>query len=76
MGKSVKDVADLLSALVESDKTTVPKGGYISATAMYQSKTFRVGTLDPQIWNYPDFLVKPNSEATKQMVSDHHVSLT
>lgn len=76
MGRSVNDVAHLLSALVEPDKTTVPEGGYISAPAMYQNKTFRVGTLDPQIWNYPDFLVKPNFEATKQMVSNHHVYLT
>lgn len=68
MGKSVKDVADLLSALVESDKTTVPEGGYATATAKYHNKTFRVGTLDPQIWSYPDFLVKPAPEATKQTV--------
>lgn len=49
IGKSVKDVADLLSALVESDQTAVLEGSYATATANYQEKAFRVGTLDPQI---------------------------
>lgn len=68
IGKSVKDIADLLSALVESDKTTISEGGCATGTANYQEKIFRVGTLDPQIWKYPDFVVKPVPEAPKQMV--------
>lgn len=67
MGRSVRDVADLLTALVESEKTTIPQGGYASAAAKDQGKTFRIGTLDPQVWNYPAFLVKPVPEATEQM---------
>ncbi|KAJ5789317.1 amidase signature enzyme [Penicillium psychrosexuale] len=67
MGRSVRDVADLLTALVEPGKTTIPQGGYASSATKDHGKIFRIGTLDPEVWNYPTFLVKPVPEATEQM---------
>ena len=68
MGRSVRDVADLLTALVEPGKTKTPQAGYASSATKKHGKSFRIGTLDPEVWNYPDFLVNPVPEATEQIV--------
>ncbi|KAI3116119.1 hypothetical protein CBS147333_729 [Penicillium roqueforti] len=67
MGRSVRDVADLLTALVEPGKTKTPQAGYASSATKKHGKSFRIGTLDPEVWNYPDFLVNPVPEATEQI---------
>lgn len=67
MAKDVRDVADMLTVLVDSSKTQVPEGGY-SMAVNDSWKDLRVGTLDPNAWSYPEFLVKPEPEATAQMV--------
>ncbi|KAF9247882.1 hypothetical protein DTO006G1_5691 [Penicillium roqueforti] len=67
MGRSVRDVADLLTALVEPGKTKTPQGGYASSATKNHGKSFRIGTLDPEVWNYPDFLVNPVPEATERI---------
>lgn len=67
MGKSVKDVADLLSVLVDHSKTEVSQGGYASAMTTTWND-IRVGTLDPEQWKMSDDFVKPAPQATKQIV--------
>jgi amidase len=67
MAKSVRDVADLLTILVDPHKTTVPAHGY-GAALNNQWSDFRVGSLDPRTWKFPDFVIKPVPEATEQMV--------
>jgi amidase len=68
LAKSVKDVADLLTLLVDPTKTKVPNGGYVSMLGG-EWKDIKVGTLDPEFWNMPDFVIKHVEEATTQMVS-------
>lgn len=67
IGKTTKDIADLMDVLVDHVETHVLEGGY--ASAMVSDWTdIRVGTLDPEIWRLSDALVKPVPEATKQIV--------
>ena len=67
---NVKDVADLLTVLVDRKKTNVPNGGYASAMCGAEGwKDLRVGTLDPEKWHYDTELQKPIPEATQQIVS-------
>lgn len=68
MGKTVKDVADLLNVLVNHSKTNVPQNDYASAMTSDWSD-IKVGTLDPEKWRMSDSFVKPVPEATAQMVS-------
>jgi len=67
MAKSPKDVADLLTVLVDPTKSKVPPDGYASA---FNGKwaNIRVGTLDPQIWTLDSGIIKPVPDATKQIV--------
>ena len=67
IGKTTKDVADLMDVLVDHDKTHVPEGTYASAIVSDWTD-IRVGTLDPEIWRLPDAFVKPVPGATKQTV--------
>jgi hypothetical protein len=67
MAKSVRDVADMLTVLVDPERADVPINGY-GATLDAQWTDFRVGTLNPQTWTFPDFVIKPVPEATEQMV--------
>lgn len=70
MAKCVKDVADLLTVLVDPSKTDVPEGGYLAAIGSADSwKEIRVGTLKPDEWLPPDGLIKPVAEATVQIVT-------
>lgn len=66
-GKIVKDVADLLTVLVDPSKTTVPEGGYSSALGG-SWKDIKVGSLDPSVWTVEAEFVKPVEEATEQLV--------
>ena len=67
IGKTAKDIANLLNILVDHDKTSVPDGGYASAMVS-DWRDIKVGTLDPEKWRLPDAFVKPVPEATKQIV--------
>ena len=67
MGKTVKDVADLLNVFIDQSKTQVPPGGYTSAITATQDN-IKVGTLDPDQWRMGDAFVKPVPEAIKQIV--------
>ena len=67
MGKTVKDIANLLDVLVDHDKTEVPGDGYASAMTTTWDD-IKVGTLDPEKWRMGDSFVKPVPEATKQIV--------
>lgn len=67
MGKTVKDIADLLEVLVDHNKTEVPQGGYAS-TMTTTWDDIKVGTLDPKKWRMSDAFVKPVPEATRQIV--------
>jgi amidase len=67
MAKDVRDLADMLTVLVDPTKTTVPAGGYAS-NLNGDWKSLKIGTLDPQIWQYPEGLVKRVPKATQQMV--------
>ncbi|MCJ1349375.1 hypothetical protein MMC31_007615 [Peltigera leucophlebia] len=67
MGKTVKDVADLLNVLVDHSKTEVPQGDYASAITTTWDD-IKVGTLDPEKWRMNDTFVKPVPEATKQIL--------
>ena len=68
IGKTVKDVADLLTIMVDHPKTVVPLGGYASAMTSDWGD-IKVGTLDPDKWRISESFVKPVASATEQMVS-------
>jgi len=70
LGKSPKDVADILTVLVDPSKTKVPDGGYASALEG-NWKDIKVATLDPEFWCSNSYVIKPVEEATKQIVSLH-----
>ncbi|PGH12274.1 hypothetical protein AJ80_06788 [Polytolypa hystricis UAMH7299] len=68
MAKDARDVADMLAVLVDPAKATIPSRGY--ALALKENwASFKIGTLDPTVWTYPEFLIKPVPEATEQMVN-------
>ncbi|CEJ62613.1 hypothetical protein PMG11_11110 [Penicillium brasilianum] len=68
MAKSVKDIADLLTVLVDSHSTTVPEGGYSSAMCGSDGwKDLTIGTLDPDDWLASEMMIKPVAEATAQI---------
>ncbi|KAL8937649.1 MAG: hypothetical protein Q9216_004321, partial [Gyalolechia sp. 2 TL-2023] len=67
MGKTVKDVAELLNVLVNHSKTDVPQGDYASAMTTSWDD-IKVGTLDPEKWRMSDEFVKPVPQATKDIL--------
>ena len=68
MTKSVADLAVLMDVLVDPSKTSVPTGGYFSAaTATWEG--LKIGTLDPEMWRFPEFVRKREPGAEEQMVS-------
>ncbi|KAL8808982.1 MAG: hypothetical protein Q9200_003825, partial [Gallowayella weberi] len=67
MGKTVKDVADLLDVLVDPSETEIPHGNYASAMTTSWDD-IKVGTLDPEQWRMGDDFVKPVPEATKMIL--------
>lgn len=67
IAKCPRDIADLLTLLVDPTKTTVPAGGYASALTGGWSE-IKVGTLDPAVWTSPPEIIKPVKEATDQIV--------
>ncbi|KAF2109934.1 amidase signature domain-containing protein [Lophiotrema nucula] len=69
MAKCAQDVADLLDALVDKTKTTIPEGGY--RTCLIGSfESLKIGTLDPEVWKFSVRVIKPDEGATKQMIKD------
>ena len=67
IGKTTKDVADLMDVLVDHDKTHVPEGCYASAMVS-DWNDIRIGTLDPETWRLSECFLKPVPVATKQIV--------
>ena len=68
MTKSVADLAVLMDILVDPFRGDVPAGGYISAvTASWEG--LKIGTLDPEIWTFPEVVRKREPGADEQMVS-------
>jgi amidase len=67
MTKNVKDLVHLLDVLVDKSKTTVPQGGYTAALTNSWGD-LKIGVLNPEEWQYNPIVVKPNAEATAQMV--------
>ncbi|KAL8806995.1 MAG: hypothetical protein Q9182_000976 [Xanthomendoza sp. 2 TL-2023] len=74
MGKTVKDVADLLDVLVDPSKTDIPHGNYASAMTTSWDDV-KVGTLDPEQWRMDDTFVKPVPEATKMIVCSSNLKV-
>ncbi|KAH0557049.1 hypothetical protein GP486_005161 [Trichoglossum hirsutum] len=69
MTKGVKDLAYLLDVMVDKSKTRIPEAGY--TTALTDSwEGLKIGVLDPEKWQFHPILVKPNAEATLQMVNE------
>ena len=67
MTKNVLDLANLLDIIVDSSKTSVPKGGF--ASVMTDTWTdLKVGVLDPAEWKPRATVIKHNEGATEQMV--------
>lgn len=67
MGKTPKDLADLLNILVDHSKAKTPKGDYMSSM-IGEWADISVGTLDPERWKFPDAFCKTVPEADQQMV--------
>jgi amidase len=70
MAKSVQDVADLLTVLVDSDKATPPIDGYAAAIGTRDSwSELKVGTLNAEEWfSRDEKMTKPVPDAEKQIV--------
>ena len=67
MTKSVADLANLMDIIVDPTKTSIPDGGF-RASITDTWADLKVGVLNPAEWDYPDFIIKPDEGATKQMV--------
>jgi len=70
MTKSVLDLADLLDAIADPSKTTIPEGGYKSAVTGKWGD-IRIGVLEPDGWLFPTKIVKYEKEASDQMVRNN-----
>ena len=68
MAKSPKDAAELLTLLVDLEKTSVLDGGY-AAMLGGDWKDIKVGALDPESWKMASSAIKYVQEATTQMVN-------
>jgi amidase len=67
--KSVLDLAILMDILVDPSKTGVPKGGYETAvTGSWDG--LKIGSLDPDIWNFPAIARKPEPAGEAQMLKE------
>ena len=62
MTKSVGDLANLMDVLVDPLKTDVPAGGYMSAVTATRDG-IKIGTLDPEVWTFPEVSRKPEPGA-------------
>lgn len=67
LAKCPKDVADLLTLLIDPSKTVVPAGGY-AALLCGSWADIKVGTLDPLVWTSNPVTVRPVEGAAEQMV--------
>ncbi|KAK4139419.1 amidase signature domain-containing protein [Dichotomopilus funicola] len=69
MTKTAKDLAFVMDVLVDKCKTQVPKGGYISrVTGSW--KGLRIGTLDPEVWNFGTQARKVLDPSMEQQLND------
>ena len=72
MAKSVEDLANLMDVLVDPSKTKIPDGGYLSAvTAVWEG--LKIGSLDPEKYQYPESERRSEPAAESQMVNVPHV---
>lgn len=69
MAKSAVDVGTLLDVLLPTQEGT-QNGRYASAAHNPSWTEIRVGVLDPEKWQHPAELVKPNKGATQQMIRE------
>ncbi|KAL9620173.1 MAG: hypothetical protein Q9160_005288 [Pyrenula sp. 1 TL-2023] len=67
MTKTPKDLAIMLDVIVDTNKTEVPSGGYISAVSG-EWDGLRIGSLNPDIWTFPADARKSEPAAEQQMV--------
>ena len=68
MAKSVEDLANLMDVLVDPSKTKVPAGGYLlAATAVWEG--IKIGSLDPEKYNFFQSKRRPEPAAETQMVN-------
>ena len=68
MAKSVRDVADLLTTLVDPTTTHVPTGGYAAVVEDADWAALRVGTLAPPVWHYDAEETAPVAEVDDEIV--------
>lgn len=62
MAKSVKDLADLMTILMDSHQD-------FSMNVLKSWKGLRVGFVDPDLWQPAPFVVEPNEDFKAQTVS-------
>ena len=67
IGKTPKDVANLLDILVDRSEAKTLESDYASSLTGDWAD-ISVGTLDPRLWKFPGGFCKPVPEADKQMV--------
>lgn len=68
IAKSVEDLANLLTLIVDPSHPSVPENGYVTSL----TKSFdglRIGVLDPEAFFFAPDVIKPDPGATKQMVN-------
>jgi amidase len=68
MAKSTLDVANILDAIIDPTKTTIPHGGFANSLSS-SWKGIRIGVLDPEKWFFSSRVMPTNHEAHKQIVS-------
>ncbi|KAH6627864.1 amidase signature domain-containing protein [Chaetomium tenue] len=69
MTKTPKNLALVMDVLVDKSKTQVPEGGYISrVTGSW--KGLRIGTLDPEVWNFGTHSRKILDPSMEQQLND------
>lgn len=66
MAKSPLDVANFLDIVVDRQKTRYPIGGY-AQNITWTWDNIRVGVLDIEKWNLPEWAARPNAKAYAQM---------
>jgi amidase len=69
MAKTAEDLGILMDALVSRPNDKEPNK-YLSSSQNKSWQDLRVGVLDPEVWQQPAFMIKPDAGATKQMITE------
>ena len=67
LAKTPRDVANLLTLLVDPSKTSVPARGCVSVLGRSWSD-IRVGAFDSLVWTLPPYVIRLAEEATREIV--------